>query len=385
MHVVHIVPEMQEGGVERVIVDMCRELVQRGIACTVISRGGRLVAQIEAHGGHHITHDVCSKNVLTFFLRARRLRRILAELAPDLVHVHSRLPAWMLHAANRRLHLPVVTTVHGLNRPSPYSRIMTCAHRVICVSEAVRDHLRRHYGTSDNIMRVVYFGINTRAFDPDHFDMGFVERFRREYRLDGRFVVTSAGRLTPSKDYETFIRGVIAAREQAPNIVGVIVGGANGRHCAYERQLRQLVHTLGADDMIRFVGRQDAMAEICALSDVMVSCSSKPESFGRTLAEALAMNTPVVATAHGGALEIVRESVDGFLFPPHDAQALARCLDAVRRHPVFTGLRDGILQRFSLAQTMTGIQTVYREALESVGSLAASTGNPGPVAKNTSG
>ena len=364
MHVAQLLPELQEGGAERVVIDLNRELVRRGVTSTVISRGGRLVAQIEKDGGRHIRLEVCSKNPLTFPLRAWRLRRLLAKLTPDLVHVHSRLPAWLLRTVNQRLRLPVVTTAHGLNRPGPYSRILTHGARILCASQAVRAHLQKHYGTPDNIMHVAYSGVDATAFDPARLDCGYIERFRSEHRLDGRFVVTSVGRLAPCKDYETFIRGILAARARIPKIVGVIVGGTNARHRAYERRLHALAHACGAEDAIRFAGQHDEMAEIYALSDVVVSCSSKPESFGRTLVEALAMNTPVIATAHGGALEIVRESIDGFLFPPRDADALAYCLEKVRNQPGGCNLRTSVLQRFALARAITTTVATYREALD---------------------
>ena len=363
MHVVQLLPELEEGGVERAVVDINRGLVQRGVTSTVISWGGRLVAQVEADGGRHVRINVCSKNPLTFLFRAWQLRRTLAALAPDVVHVHSRLPAWLLRVANHGLGLPVVTTVHGLNRAGFYSRILTRGTRVICVSQAVRAYVQRHYGLADAALRVVYFGADAAAFNPARLKMDFVERFRREQRLDGRFVVTSAGRLAPCKDYETFIRGVLAARQQIPGIVGVIVGGVISRHREYARRLHDLVQELGAGDVIRFAGQHDAMAEIYALSDVLVSCSAKPESFGRTLAEALAMNTPVIATAHGGAVEVVRDGVDGFLFSPRDVAALARCLAEVQREAGHRNLRESVLQRFGLDQAIDVTQVVYSEAI----------------------
>ena len=368
MHIVQLLPELNEGGVERGVVEVNRELVRRGVASTVISAGGRLVARIEADGGRHAACDVCSKNPLTFAWRSRKLRRLLAALAPDLVHVRSRVPAWLLRAANRDLRLPVVTTVHGLNHPGVYSRILTRADRVICVSRAVRDHLQRHYGTPDAVLRVIHRGLDPSAFDPARLDAAFLERFRREHGLEGRFVAVSVGRLTPLKDYETFIRGVAAARREAPEILGLIVGGSRAGRGGYAARLRSLVAAADAD-AVRFAGSQQAMAEVYTLSDVAVSCSRKPESFGRTLVEALAMETPVIATAHGGALEIVREGVDGFLFPPGDADALARRLLEVRGR-TFANLRTDALARFSLDRMVDATLAVYREVLAGRESIA---------------
>ena len=363
MHIVQLLPELNEGGVERGVVELSREFVRRGVTSTVISRGGRLAPEIEAAGGRHVALDVCSKNLLTVPARARRLRQALAELHPDIVHVRSRLPAWLLRAANRGLRLPVVATVHGFNSVSPYSRIMTRADRVICVSHAVKAYIQAHYATPEARVRVIHRGVDPAAFDPGRLDAAFVESFRREQGLAGRFVVTSVGRVTPLKDYETFIRAVAAVRRDLPNVLGVIVGGVRADRRGYDARLRALVAELGVADAIRFAGSQARVAEIYHLSDVVVSCSRKPESFGRSLVEALAMETPVIATRHGGAVEIVREGVDGLLFAPGDVPALAAGLLEVGRGS-FANLRRDALARFSLESMVARTLEVYREVLE---------------------
>ena len=109
-----------------------------------------------------------------------------------------------------------------------------------------------------------------------------------------------------------------------------------------------------------FTGAQERMAEVFALADVVVSSSRKPESFGRTLTEALAMETPVIATAHGGPLDIVRPGADGFLFPPGDPEALAEALQRTRATR-FKGLRKAVLARFSLEKTVERLLELYRE------------------------
>lgn len=362
MHIVQLLPELHEGGVERGVVEMNRELVRRGVISTVISHGGRLVGEIEAAGGRHVTLDVGSKNPLTALRRARHLQQILAEIRPDIVHVRSRAPAWLLRLANRRLRLPVVSTVHGFNSVSAYSRIMTRADRVICVSHAIQAYVQQHYGTPDAVLRVIHRGIDASTFDPASLNSPFIEHFRQTNKLVDCFVATSVGRVTPLKDYETFIRGVVEARKAVPNLVGVIVGGTHADRRGYETRLHALVRELNATAIIRFVGSQQAMPEIYALSDVVVSCSAKPESFGRTLVEALAMETPVIATAHGGALEIVRDGQNGWLFPPGDAAHLARCLVAASQR-TFSGLRADVLTRFALDTMVEKTLAVYREIL----------------------
>ena len=362
MHVIQLLPELNEGGVERSVVELNRELVLQGIASTVISRGGRLVRDIEGAGGRHVALDLCSKNLLTVPWRVYRLRQTLAKLKPDIVHVNSRVPAWLLRFANRTLRLPVVSTIHGFNSVNVYSRIMTHADRLFCVSPAVKAHVQTHYGVPDRILHVVPCGLNPAAFDPARLNAGFLTHFRREQELDGRFVVTTVGRITPLKDYETFIRGIAAVRQTLPNVLGLIAGGTRADKQEYHERLQSLVRELHVQDAVRFVGSQSNMAEIYRLSHAVVSCSRRPEGFGLTLIEALAMERPVIATRHGGAREIVREGRNGLLFAPGNAPELAAALIDLHGRS-FTGLRDDVVTRFSLATTTRSTLAVYRGLL----------------------
>jgi len=358
MRVVQLLPELNEGGVERGVVEFSREMARRGIESVVVSAGGRLAGQIEADGGRHILFDVCGKNPLTMLPRAFGLRRLLRRLHPDILHARSRVPAWLAFLANRSLRIPFVTTVHGFNSVNPYSRVMTYGDRVICVSNAIRDHIRRHYHVPDGKIVVIPRGVDLEQFDPAKVDRTFMAEFSRQYGLEGRFVVTNAGRITQLKDYETYIRAIGILRTEVPEILGLVVGGVRKDKEKYFESLRKLVTSLGLDGHLLFTGSQSSMAEIYALSRVAVSSSRKPESFGRSAAEALAMNVPVVATGHGGILDIVLEGNTGYLFSPGDAARLAAGILSCRRTPP-TNLRNFVSRHFSLNKMVEETLRVY--------------------------
>jgi glycosyltransferase involved in cell wall biosynthesis len=101
------------------------------------------------------------------------------------------------------------------------------------------------------------------------------------------------------------------------------------------------------------------MPEIYALSDVLVSCSKKPESFGRTLIEAMAMETPVIAPRHGGALDIVQEGETGELFTPGNNVELAAAICRQKRTSNI-GLRKYVTTRFTQEKMVEQILDVYQ-------------------------
>lgn len=359
MKIVQVLPELNEGGVERGTVELNREMVKHGIESVVISAGGKLAEQIEIDGGRHIEFDVCSKNPLTALTRIYRLRRLLRRLQPDIVHARSRVPAWLSYLANKKLKIPFVTTVHGFNSVNAYSRVMTFGDRVICVSNTIKEYIQKHYQIPDKKIVVIPRGVDLDLFNPETVDQMFIRQFMKKYRLEGQFVVTAVGRITQLKDFETFIRGVAIAKEKIPNICGLIVGGIRQDKHDYFDLLQQLVADLQADDFIHFAGSQKQIAEVYSLSNIVVICSKKPESFGRTAAEALAMNVPVIATNHGGVLDIIADDEKGALFPVGDYRSLSQeIVRFSKSHSV--NVRACVEREFNLEQMVVKTLAVYK-------------------------
>ncbi len=150
--VVQLLPALCSGGVERSTLEVAAALVQAGHRAIVVSAGGPLVAFLLSIGAEHITLDIGRKSLLTL-RHIAALRRLFAQLRPDIVHARSRLPAWLTWYALHGLFFSpkprFVTTVHGLNAPNPYSAVMTYGERVICVSNVVHDYVLRHYRRTD--------------------------------------------------------------------------------------------------------------------------------------------------------------------------------------------------------------------------------------------
>ncbi|MCL2103435.1 MAG: glycosyltransferase family 4 protein [Kiritimatiellaeota bacterium] len=363
-HIVQILPALDEGGVERGIVEISRELVRRGHRSTVISLGGRFAGTLALQGGGHLQMDVKSKNPLTVPSRVSRLAAILKDIKPDIVHYRSRVPGWLFKFANRNLRLPFVSTVHGFNSVSAYSRIMTEGMRVICPSTAVITYIRKHYGTPEEKIRLIHRGIDPEQFNPATLDAAFIRDFRRQYIPGNHFVVLGVGRITPVKGFDALIRATALARNDVPNIRTLIVGHAEANRMSHLETLKRLIAELGLEDTVLFTGGQKKIAEIYSCGNVLVSCNAaKPEAFGRSMAEALAMNCPVIATAQGGALDIVRDGKNGWLLPPHDSGALAHGLVQASCTPPPRNLREDALTRFSLQQMVDQTEAVYREVL----------------------
>ena len=212
MKVIQILPELNAGGVERGTLEVGKYLVDQGHESIVISNGGRLVTQLETEGSRHITLPVHKKR-LSSLKQVRILRRLFEEERPDILHLRSRLPAWLAYLAWRKID-PIarprlITTVHGFYSVNAYSKIMTRGEQVICVSNSVKDYVQKNYpNVPEDKLTVIHRGV-----DPAMFPYGFqptpewLKIWQQQYpQLEGKYVVTLPARITRWKGQLDFIK-----------------------------------------------------------------------------------------------------------------------------------------------------------------------------------
>ena len=323
-----LVPALESGGVERGAVEVSEALCRRGHRSIVVSGGGRLVERIEAHGGEHFRLNLYRKSPSTL-ASAARLKRLISEHRPDVLHARSRVPAWVglltLKLVKASVRPAWVTTVHGLYSVSRYSRVMTSGQIVEVVSQTTHDYTLRHYPGTDPQKLF----LNHRGVDPDAFPYGYappsdwIRAWRSQYpELGGRFVVALAGRLTRLKGHHDLFEAIGRLRERGVDAHGLVVGDEDPRRAGYARELKQAAAQNRLDGAITFTGHRADIKQVLAVSDAVVSLSSKPESFGRSVLEAVRLGRPVVGYDHGGVGEVLRATYPAGLTPRGDIDGL---------------------------------------------------------------
>lgn len=328
LSVAQLLPALDGGGVERGTLEVARELVRQGHRSAVISAGGRLVPELLRDGSEHLAWPLGAKSPRT--LRwIWPLRRWLAEQRIDILHARSRLPAWIGWLAWRGMD-PLtrprfVTTVHGLYSVSRYSAVMTRGERVIAVSETVRAYLQRHYPQLPaERVQVIQRGVDPRAFPYGYRPSSdwLADWYRRFPQLREGPVLTLPGRLSRLKGHEDFIELIARLRARGLPVRGLVVGGPEPRRQRYADGLREIVRSRGLGDVVLFAGHRGDMREVYAVSTVVLSLSAKPESFGRTVLEALSLGVPVIGYDHGGVGEILGRIYPAGSVPAGDLDTL---------------------------------------------------------------
>jgi len=357
LRIAQVLPELNEGGVERGVVELNREMVKRGVESIVISKGGGLAKQIDRDGGIHVHMDVCSKNPFSAPARSLELRQRLRELRPNILHARSRVPAWLCRFANRPLKIPFVTTVHGINSVSPFSKVMTTGEQVICVGEPVRQHIIKHYNTNTEKITVIPRGVDLSVFNPEAVNPEEVRSFRGKLGLEDKFVIGSVGRISKVKDFETVISAVAHLGKSYSDMVGLIVGGTSRKRKSYAESLQNLADTSHPEGIV-FTGSQSNMPMVYSCCDLLVNASPLMGNVARTLLEAMAMDVPVLSLKLEGMEKLVRDGENGYIFNKGDHRDLAEKITMALENPP-PSPRQSIPYEFTLDSMVDSTLSVY--------------------------
>jgi len=359
--VVQLIPRLHAGGAERSTLEIARALVQAGHRSVVISVGGRMVEQLQAEGSEHITLDLARKSLRTLS-RLGTLRSVLRQIQPDIVHARSRLPAWLGWWAIKNLtpRPHFVTTVHGLNSPGRYSAILLRGEKVIAVSQTLRDYVLSHYRWLDSSkVRVIPRGIDPAEFPYGHRpDDAWTKAFFSEYpALAGAPLLTLPARGTRLKGHHDAIELIADLKHRGIEARLLLLGVVEPGREDYLAELHKLIRLRGVTSQVVLTPSRSDVRDIYATSALVLQLSNKPESFGRTVIEALSLCRPVLGYAHGGVGELLAELYPSGRVPPGDRERLVeRAAELLRVAPPISPL-----QSYRLVDMQQATLALYEE------------------------
>lgn len=310
----------------------------------------------------------------------RRMREIIRELRPHILHTHTakagaiaRAAALVSGAARPAI---LVHTFHGHVLKGYFDPVRTAFFKkverslarvtdaLVAVSPEVRDELVAAGIAPREKFSVIRLGI---PLEERLGDATAGLDYRRLYGIsESAFVVGWVGRMTDVKDTDAVLEIVRAARDRGLEAVLVMVGDGPDRV-----RLEQLAHDIGIARSTFFVGYQPEVAGYYRLFDAFL-LPSVNEGTPVSAIEALASGTPVVATRVGGVPDVVRDGEDGFLFEPGDTDGAAERLallasDATLRSALGASGRERVLRRYSVSRLVEDVDRLYRSLLSERG------------------
>jgi glycosyltransferase involved in cell wall biosynthesis len=300
----------------------------------------------------------------------------LVRSVRDVARIVRRLDVTLIHSNTTRSHIlaslagpltvvPVVWTLHDRTLPPAAYRLLSrVPTRIITVSDDLRDH----YRTPATAARLVTIRNGMPAAAPPA-DDGTVRR-RLGIPADAPLIL-HVGRLVESKGAHVFVRAAARAQGSIDGAHFVVVGGPDRndpRSEAYAAGLARLVRRIDGGARIRLVGHQDDVGSHYATADVFAYTAVAAEGLPTVLLEAMHHGVPVIASATGGASEIVPDGSTGWLVPPGDEVALAEAMIALSTDPgararAAAAARERIGTGYSLQHQVDRLHCLYAEVL----------------------
>lgn len=358
LHIAHVVLSLQPGGLENGVVNVVNGIdparFRSSVLCLKVA--GEFAGRIRAPGAEVHAFGLQKGNdpALPWKL-ARHLRRHRV----DVVHTRNAESFFYGSIAAKLAGVPkLIHSEHGRtfdDRPLRFwaqRQLSRLADTVFALSQQLRRDLVTHVGLPAERIEVLYNGVDLARF-------GGSDRADARERLGlaaDAVVVGSVARLVAVKNYPLLLRA-IAHPALAPATL-VLIGDGPER-----ATLQSLADTLGIADRVRFVGHREDVAQLLPAFDVFV-LPSLSEGMSNTLLEAMACSVPPIASQVGGNAEIVRDGIDGLLFPSGDEAALRDALvqmvhNASQRAEMGRASRERVMGAFDIQAMMRAYESLY--------------------------
>ena len=341
LKVLHVVPHMHIGGLEKVIVNLWKHLDRRLIdlsVCCELEKG--VLGESLEQDGCELLRLPASRRKTDYFTWLK-LCRLLRQRRFDIVHSHS-IHSFidcalcsLLAGTSRWVH-----TFHFGNYPNLPGHYLAAerllgplARQLVAVGHAQRDSMVRHLGYSPGMLEVIWNGVE---LEEQGYDDSRREKLRQELGIaGGGTVIGSVAVLSEQKGIPVLLDAARLVLEARSDLRFIIVGGG-----PRERLLRQMSDEMGLADRVLFTGWREDAGEIMRLLDIFVM-SSLWEAMPIVLMEAMAAARPILATTVGDIPYMIEDGETGLLAPAGDPEALAEGLLRLAGDP---GLRRRLSQ-----------------------------------------
>jgi len=379
--VLQVIPRLGYGGAETGCYDLAHFLPENGCKSFIVTSGGELLKFINKKKVKVLRLPVQSKNPILILFNAIIISFIILVYNINIVHARSRAPAWSCFIATRFTFRKFVTTFHGTynfnnNIKKFYNSIMVRSDLVIAGSNFIFSYINEHYGNfflkKKRKLLVIFRGINTNYFNPQKILPIKMDKFSEQHNIDrNKFIILLPGRLTYWKGQKIFIETMklLSEKNDIPLFEAIILGSEQGRN-VYKKRLMDLVQQHRLNQIIKFIDRCEEMPVAYRIANLVCSCSSEPEAFGRVAVESQSMQIPIIASDIGGSKETIIKDKTGYLFKNKDPIDLANSIVAVmqKNHNSIKSVgfdgRKNVLKKFDVDKMCQTTFTEYKKLIK---------------------
>ena len=286
----------------------------------------------------------------------------------DLLHVHYAIPhasaaymAKQIIKSKINRNIPIITTLHGtditlVGRDKTYEPVVTFSinesDTITAVSQNLKDETYKNFAITKDI-DVVHNFVDVKRFDKKPFDA-----FKKVLAPNGEKILLHASNFRKVKRVDDVVKIFALVNKEIPSKL-LMVGDGPERH-----SIEELCRSLNIQDNVRFVGKQEQMEEIMAVSDIFL-LPSEYESFGLSALEAMASRSLVISSNAGGLPEIIEHGINGYMANVGDVESMAGyAIEILQNDAKLEKMKDAAFaqaERFDISNIIPQYENIYRK------------------------
>lgn len=301
MKILHISRTMGQGGAEKVVYQLCKDI--KNAEMVVASSGGIYEEDLKNNKvKHFIIPDIDKKNPFLMFKTFILLNNIVKKEKIDIIHSHHRMAAFyskVISLYNKKIKR--VYTAHNIfYNKKQLLKFSLKGSKIIAVGDGVKNNIKNYFKIQDNV-EIIYNSVEKKSSINRPTDLFFKNK-------GDKFYIGTIGRITEQKGMDIFIKALAEVITTNKSIYGFIIGDGEDKE-----KLINLVKKLNIENNVMFLGYRNDVFDVANEMDFLV-LSSRWEGFPLTPIEVFSIGKTIIATNIAGNNEIVIDNYNGLLF-----------------------------------------------------------------------
>ena len=377
-NVLYIIPEMTSGGVEVTMLELAKKnFEEQKINMFLLTSGGNMLLKLKSYGVKCITElNVKTKNPFIIKSNIKKIEKIILENNIDIVQVESRAPAWSCYYACKHLNVPMISTINGLYNSSNffkrfYNSAIFKANPIIVVSNYTKEYILKYYKKyiytkkSRKDVEIIYRTIDTNIYNTDNVSVNRILELQKKLNIqEDKKIITLPARFSKQKGQDYFLK--VLKYLDRNDYVCLLVGDIKKKP-KYVKYIEKLIYKYDLQRNVKIFNTISDMPALYKISNIVISSSIKPESFGRVAIETQSMKKIFIGTNIGGTLETVINDETGFLAPYNDIKGFAEILNKVmdlnedEQSKITEKARKSVEDNFTIDKMYNSLVNIYNK------------------------
>ncbi|MFB6349542.1 glycosyltransferase [Moraxella sp. ZJ142] len=399
MKILQLSSSLKHDESERGIYPISQALIKAGhqsIIVGSVDKHHELITRLVRGGAIYHRLPMSKKSWFALF-QVFALRHLIDKYQPDIIHVHSRTPAWVLHWVLRPYppasRPKIVSTLYGFYPLNSYSKAIFQADVLISASKSIDKHFRTIFEKTKTekadktcqkpTMVCVPRGIDVRKYPyRHHSSVHWLQQVFAQFpELEHKKWLVFPTPVGSQYGQEWLVDILGNLQEKFPKIHAIIMDDdpATRMHqCVFYEEFIQRLHALNLNERITFVGKNPPdMREWLSSANVVLALANRPESIGMTALQAIHLGTPIVGWAKGAFADILGDLYPQGLVKEQTALALCKTVSFLLANQIPPAMtRDYVIEQM-VVQTLEVYRQVVSPPVDSAVNLTASqTQNP---------